>query len=525
MSDDRQSDRVRAAALVLVLGVAACSGGGGGSDEGFRSGVFEPASHFKDLCENPRTGIDPNTSFPYPDMRGTFVDENNWLRSWSNDTYLWYNEIFDRDPSAFPDTLEYFDLLKTNAMTPSGAPKDQFHFTFPTDEWNRLIQSGTSAGYGATFAILSAAPPREIVVAYTEPDTPATNPAVNLVRGTRIVTIDGVDVANGSDVDKLNAGAFPSSAGEMHEFVVQDPGAIVTRTVTMTSDIITSDPVQSVQSVATVSGPVGYMLFNDHIATSESELIQAVNDMSAAAIVDLVLDIRYNGGGFLDIANELAFMIAGPAAAAGNTFEQLVFNDKHPDRDPVTGALLEPTPFHTTTVGFSTNPGDPLPSLNLSRVFVLTGPGTCSASESIVNGLRGIDVEVIQIGSTTCGKPYGFYATDNCGTTYFTIQFKGVNAKGFGDYTDGFSPQNVTQIEGFEIPGCSVADDFTHGLGDVAEGRFAAALQYRTDGTCPAPTGFAPGEMLPASVEHAPLAAVDGVVPKPLWLQNRIVGQ
>lgn len=525
MSDDRQSGRIRTFALALALGVAACSGGGGGSDEGFRPGVFEPASHFKDLCENPRTGIDPDTGFPYPDMRGAFVDENNWLRSWSNDTYLWYDEIVDRDPSAYPDTLEYFDLLKTFATTPSGALKDRFHNAISTSRWRQLTQSGTAAGYGATFALLSAAPPREMVVAYTEPNTPATDPAVNLVRGTRVLTIDGVDVENGADVDTLNAGAFPSSAGKTHTFVVQDPGAVVTRTVTMTSEIITSDPVQNVQTLATASGPVGYMLFNDHTATSEAELITAVNQLNAAAVTDLMLDIRYNSGGFLDIANELAFMIAGPAAAGGNTFEELVFNDKHPDRNPVTGAPLAPTLFHTTTVGFSTTPGVPLPSLNLSRVFVLTGPGTCSASEAIINALRGIDIEVILIGSTTCGKPYGFYPTDNCGTTYLTIQFKGVNAKGFGDYPNGFSAENVAQIEGVEIPGCSVADDFTHGLGDVAEGRLAAALQYRTDSTCPAPTGFAPGELLPASIEHVPLAAVDGVVPKPLWLQNRIVSQ
>ena len=56
---------------------------------------------------------------------------------------------------------------------------------------------------------------------------------------------------------------------------------------------------------------------------------------------------------------------------------------------------------------------------------------TCSASEAIINGLRGVNVQVIQIGSITCGKPYGFYSQDNCGTTYFSIQFKGVNAAGF----------------------------------------------------------------------------------------------
>jgi hypothetical protein len=60
--------------------------------------------------------------------------------------------------------------------------------------------------------------------------------------------------------------------------------------------------------------------------------------------------------------------------------------------------------------------------------------------------LRGIDVEVVQIGSPTCGKPYGFYPTDNCGTTYFTIQFQGVNNKGFGDFADGFIPTSTPTL-------------------------------------------------------------------------------
>jgi hypothetical protein len=64
-----------------------------------------------------------------------------------------------------------------------------------------------------------------------------------------------------------------------------------------------------------------------------------------AGIDDLVLDLRYNGGGFLDIANELAFMIAGSAAAQGRIFEELKFNSKHRTFNPVTGALLRPRNF------------------------------------------------------------------------------------------------------------------------------------------------------------------------------------
>jgi hypothetical protein len=202
-------------------------------------------------------------------------------------------------------------------------------------------------------------------------------------------------------------------------------------------------------------------------------------------------------------------------------FDELSFNDKHPATNPVTGQALSPTPFYTTALGapFNGTPGQALPTLDLPRVYVLTGGGTCSASEAIINGLRGVGVEVIQIGSTTCGKPYGFYPTDNCGTTYFTIQFKGANALGFGDYADGFSPANSTGA-GEDVPGCSVADDFTRQLGDPAEGRLAVALAYRDGAACPAASGVTSGVLNKASLT---LNAVEPLVPKSPWLMNRIL--
>jgi hypothetical protein len=215
-------------------------------------------------------------------------------------------------------------------------------------------------------------------------------------------------------------------------------------------------------------------------------------------------------------------MIAGAGPTAGRIFEDISFNDKHPATNPVTGQPLTPTPFHTTTLGFSGPAGQTLPTLNMFRVYVLSGPNTCSASESIMNSLRGVDVEVIQIGSTTCGKPYGFFPTGNCGTTYFTIQFKGENDKGFGDYSDGFSPANSTGVVGEVVPGCSVADDFTHALGDPDEGRLAAALLYRDSLTCPSATGFTPPGAFQTSA-GSDLSAVDGNTPTSAWLQNRIM--
>jgi len=498
------------------------AGTGGGPWE---PGVFEPATSFQARCESPRSGTNPATNAPYPDVQGTTTDENNFLRSYSNETYLWYGEIVDQDPGQFSDALAYFDLLKTTALTPSGRPKDRFHFTVASDEWFRLSQSGVTAGYGAQWVVLSSVPPREILVAYTEPGSPATGPNVALARGAKILSADGldIDIDTAAGIDALNAALFPSEAGETHTFTVRDSGAQDSRSITMTSANVESQPVQNVRVIDTPTGGVGYVLFNDHIATAELGLVDAVNELkSGDGISDLVLDLRYNGGGFLSLASELAFMIAGPTATEGRTFELTQFNDKHPGTDAVTGRSISPTPFYTATLGapFNAPSNQPLPTLDLARVFILAGPNTCSASEAIINGLRGVDVEVIQIGSTTCGKPYGFYPRDNCGTTYFTIQFRGVNDKDFGDYADGFSPANTEADAGVTLPGCSVADDFSAGLGDPSEARLAAALEYRAKGTCPPPPPMTAG--LSKKFVAQPSAG-DGFVVKSPWLTNRIM--
>lgn len=464
------------------------NGGNNGQNGGtlsYSAGVYPAYKGLANLCASPRSGSSPVTGQAYPDKPGSIAAENNWLRSWSNDTYLWYRELPDLDPRTYSTTAQFFDLLKTSQVTVTGTPKDKFHFTYPTATWEALSQSGVSAGYGAQWFIVAGTPPREIRVAYVEPGSPAAEKGVQ--RGDTVLQVDGANAVSGNDVDTLNDGLFPENTGETHQFVLQPVGG-AQRTVSMTSASITSMPVPNAYVINPTTDRIGYLLFNDHIATAESQLISAINTLSGATA--LVLDIRYNGGGYLDIAGELAYMIAGPSRTNGKTFERIAFNDKYPNTDPVTGEALAPIPFHTTTQGFSTATGAALPTLNLGRVYVLTGSGTCSASESIINSLRGVDVEVIQIGGTTCGKPYGFYATPNCGTTYFTIQFKGVNAKSFGDYSDGFSPANIVGSGGEKIPGCSVRDDFAHALGDVNEERLAAALQYHASGTCPtAPAG------------------------------------
>jgi hypothetical protein len=512
--------------LVSFVTLAGCGGTSGTSSllpASWTPGVFPASGTFASRCASPRTGIDPYSGVRYPDLQGSTLTENNFLRSWTNELYLWYSEVPDLDPSLYA-TPAYFNLLKTSALTPSGAAKDKFHFTYVTSQWEALSQSGVEAGYGAEFLVVASKAPRLVVVAYTQPNTTATSPPANLARGAKVLTVDGVDVVNASDaasVATLNEGLFPTVTGASHTFSILDAGATTPRTITMVSANVTSTPVQSVETFNT--GTVGYMLFNDHLATAEGELITAFQHLANAHVTDLVLDIRYNGGGYLDIASEVAYMIAGSAQTTGKTFEKTVFNDKHPTVDPVTGRVITPVSFHATAQGFSgPASGTPLPTLNLTRVALVTGANTCSASEAIINSLMGAGVQVFLIGGTTCGKPYGFYPQDNCGTTYFSIEFRGVNNQGFGDYPDGFSPANATGTVGVQVPGCSVADDFTHALGDSSEARLAAALGYLTSATCPAPSSSA--SLTRSPVLGAQVRPVtDGLLHRSPFRENRIL--
>ena len=482
-------------AAIAVLGLSSCGGGSGGSTAPvvtappppvvsgptWTNDVFEAASSFKNQCVAPRAGTN--------DISGSALDEKHWLRSWSNETYLWYSEITDIDPATVNSTTDYFDMLKSDATTASGNARDRFHFYRNTAEYREFISSGSSSGYGMQLALISRTVPRKILISYVDAGTPASSAPANIMRGAEILQIDGVDVVNGSsqsDVDTINNGLVPAEAGETHTFTVRDFGATGTRTFDMVSQNVTTLPVNVATTLDTPSGKVGYLHFTTFgTESAEQAVVDAITDFSNEGIDDLVLDLRYNGGGFLDIAAELGFMIAGPAQTSGKTFDNLVFNDKNPTTNPVTGEPLVPTLFHSVGQDFTVSPSQSLPSLNLSRVFVLSTSRTCSASEAVINGLRGADVEVILIGTTTCGKPYGFYGTDNCSNTYFTIQFRGENDKGFGDYADGFSPMNATQDIGEAIPGCQVGDDFSKTLGDQTEAQFATALTYIETGACP----------------------------------------
>jgi len=419
-------------------------------------------------CETPRTGLQAS-GVPYTDVPGTLEEEQRWVRAFINETYLWYDEVpTNLHRADYKTAQDYFEVLKTPQITASGRAKDRFHFTYPSAIWEAMSTAGVELTYGITWQRnTDASAKRMWAVALVEPGSPAAQ--AGLRRGDVLLSADGTAITDDSTAGTaaLNAALFPTTAGSTHQLVLQRANA--TLTVSLTSQQLAMAPVQNVKVIPTAAGPVGYLQFHDHNAVAEAGLVNAITSLRDAGIQDLVLDMRYNGGGYLSVANELAYMIAGPEATSGKIFERLLANNKLGDR---TGDR-----FVTVSAGLAPallKRGVALPYLNLKRVTVLTTAGTCSASESIINGLRGIDVEVNLIGGETCGKPYAFVPAPNCGTTYFAIQLQGVNNKGFGDYADGFKPT------------CAAVDDLTRDVGDPAESMLATALSYRTHGVCPA---------------------------------------
>jgi C-terminal processing protease CtpA/Prc len=444
------------AGLFLPIGIsvslllAGCGGGGGGGAPSSATGSgFAPSQNLANQCVNPR----PNST----ETQGSVAQEKAYLRSFIDETYLWYRDV----PGNLVETnyatpQDYFSALKTNAVTASGALVDQYHWSQTTASWN-AEKSGLAEDYGIRWAALANTRPRNWLVADVAPNSPAAFAGIK--RGYQVTTIDGVDFVNAStqaQVNILNEGLFPSVLGP-HRFGFNGGAEL-----SMSPAKYQVTTVQNVHTITTGNTTVGYFTFDSQIEQSEVELIAAMTQLKAAHVNDLVLDMRYNGGGLLYIASELAYMIAGPGATNGKVFERILFNDKQ-------SAHNNAYPF----AFYGKTPIASLPHLDLSHVTLLVTHNTASASESVINSLRGVDVTVDLIGANTRGKPYGFAPQDNCGYTYFAIQFKGVNNKGFGDYADGFAPT------------CAIADDFTHARGDSAEGLLKAALSYRQNGICP----------------------------------------
>ena len=445
------------AGLFVSLALTACGGGGGSGDP-----AGGPVAGTPDAC--------------------SVVAQQGWLAGYMDEWYFWTQRSPRPVAAGFTTVDGYFAaLLYTGA---DGA--------FPADRWSRVESSasfdrffgdGATLGYGVAVAGIELAgdATKPLRVRYVEPGSPAA--AAGVARGDEVLGLNGRSAASlitANDFSALTA----AQLGQTLNLQLRRAG--VERTLSLSAAVYSLTPVQGVVVTTTAGGRrLGVLQVKDMIAQSLAPLDAAFAQFRSAAVQDLVLDLRYNGGGLVSTGATLASYIAG-APAAGQPYARLLYNERR-------------AASNNQTFPFTV----PAQALGLPRVYVLTGPRTCSASEQLIGGLRGAGVEVITVGATTCGKPVGFLPVAQCGRTYSAVNFESVNARGEGRYFDGFTPT------------CSVAEDFAAPQGSVDDPLQAMAESLADGAACPRPpVGVARPQSARAATLGVETGERQGMIPR-----------
>jgi len=378
-------------------------------------------------------------------------DQQQWLGRYMNDWYFWYRLSPRPDPSSFADVESYFQASLYTGIDPA-FPADRWSRSQDTASFDQFYGEGRTLGYGVSVAGLEVEgqPEQPLYVRHVEPLSPAA--ALGVQRGDEVLAIDGrsaADLIASNDFSGLTAEA----EGEVMTLALRRNG--VQRTLTVKAAIYTLTPVSGTAVQTTAAGRrLGYVAVKDMIDQALAPMDAAFSRLRAERVDDLVLDLRYNGGGLVSTGGTLASYAAG-ARAADRRYATLLYNDKQTSSNQ--------------TFRFSA----PASALGLPRVVVLMGRRTCSASEQVINGLRGAGIDVVAIGETSCGKPLGSLPIDACGRTYSAINFESVNDRNEGRYFDGFDAT------------CPVAEDFTAAQGSPGDPLMAAAMHFVDQGSCP----------------------------------------
>ncbi len=413
--------RTKLLSILAAAVLLACGGGGGGDASTLAASSGYPGA---------------------PPASCSLGEQKAWLRDYMNDQYLWYDKQGVANEAA-TDTAKYLDSLLYK-------PKDRYSYTQATAQFTQFFAEGTRTGYGYSLGYTDTTQ-TVLKVRLVEPLSPVGK--AGLLRGDTIVSIDGFNTA------QIAAGqlAAVSTAGVTRSFVVKND-AQVQRTLTVASEVFALSPVIKSNILTAANGSkLGYLMYQEFISTGASAMGAAFDTFRQAGVTDLILDLRYNGGGSTLQARNLASM-AGGSALNGKVFADYRYSAKQ-------SAQNFSQAFSST--GLPAAPVD-----TIDRIVVIMSGSTASASELVINALKPFK-QVVTIGSTSFGKPYAFVPREACGTTYSAANIEIANAAGFSDYSAGFTPT------------CAVADDLTRQFGDPAEQRIAAALGYLNTGVCP----------------------------------------
>ncbi|WP_113907426.1 S41 family peptidase [Aliidiomarina celeris] len=359
--------------------------------------------------------------------------------------YLWNDEI----PSGIQPRsyASLNDLL--NAMR---SPRDRFSFLLTEQEYLDRYVNAVFFGYGLS---RQDRPDLGVMqIRYVYEDSPAAE--VGLSRGDQIIEANGVAMAEW--YSRIEAGSAtiddifgPNEEGVSVDLQWRDPNGVIS-SATITKREVETNTVMHTQRQSVNGSEVGYFVFDTFINRSEADLNRAFDQLDG--VDELVVDLRYNGGGLIRVANQLASQVAWHEVQ-NQTFVTYQYNSN----------------YQSNSVPFNLGAG--ITRLNLDRVYVLTTGASCSSSELVINSLSPF-VEVITIGEPTCGKPVGQSPRQFCDEILYSINFQTLNADGFGDYFDGL-PVN-----------CAASDTIVADWGDNADPLLATAYTHIQTGQCAA---------------------------------------
>jgi C-terminal processing protease CtpA/Prc len=325
---------------------------------------------------------------------------------------------------------------------------DRWSFVQTYEEYLAMSQ-GDFVGHGISLGL---DPNNQVRIVQIYNNSPLYSLGVR--RGWIVKQLNGTDLAPiflANDATAYNNLIGASTAGITNTFLFQTPQG-KDSTIVSTKAAFTLNTVLLADTLHLKSGITGHLVFDQFIQPSNDELLTAFTYFSQNNITDLIVDLRYNGGGDISVLTNMASYLAG-TAKLNTPFLQLTFNDKNTSYN---------TTYNFNSVAFP---------LSITKLIIITTRETASASEDFINGLKPI-LDVHTLGDTTNGKPVGMIGIPyQTSYMFWPITFSLVNSAGQGGFYKGFAPDKY------------VPDDFTHDWNDRNEACFKEAIYYLEHGT------------------------------------------
>ncbi len=382
----------------------------------------------------------PNSTPPAPPAAVDKIKDTSIL--YARDIYLWNTQIpttFNAQNYSDPNAI--MEAIRSYSIEPGfTAPVDRWSFAAKKSDWDN-VSSGISKDFGMNIFFHAEG---DLRVRFAEIESPAG--VAGIKRGWRITKING-----NTNMTTANANFIVNAiygGGNSVDITFQKPDGSSTD-INLAAGSYQEHPI-FLDTIYTVAGKkAGYMVFNSFLGdTTEmyNRFSQTFSKFSQQNVDDVIIDLRYNGGGYVSVQDKLANYLL-PSAANGQILMKQEFNSVYAQWNS------------STTV-------NKIGPLNLPRVFIIVSSSSASASELLINNLKPY-MEVILVGpSKTYGKPVGYFPIPVGEWYIFPVSFRSTNKSGQGNYFDGFALNK------------QVADGIDKDWGDITETSLASVLKY-----------------------------------------------